>query len=87
MYEIPAVRTIAYLVRMLAISKTGAAFVPIDPDPAAGTSEAAAHRPSPIAALFPVGSIRIQSRTLFTRPGSTGEPKGVCSHPPRDWAC
>ena len=75
-YEIPAVRTIAYLVRMLAISKTGAAFVPIDPDlPPARLKQlrTVLSDRSPVPGRQYPDSVAYVVHTS----GSTGEPKGV----------
>ncbi|MCD2104700.1 amino acid adenylation domain-containing protein [Rhodococcus erythropolis] len=75
-YEIPAVRTIAYLVRMLAITKTGAAFVPIDPDlPTARLKQlrTVLSDRSPVPGRQYPDSVAYVVHTS----GSTGKPKGV----------
>ncbi|MER2086144.1 amino acid adenylation domain-containing protein [Rhodococcus sp. (in: high G+C Gram-positive bacteria)] len=75
-YEIPAVRTIAYLVRMLAISKTGAAFVPIDPDlPPARLKQLR----TVLVDRSPVPGRQYPDSVAYVvhTSGSTGEPKGV----------
>ncbi|MFD6516679.1 amino acid adenylation domain-containing protein [Rhodococcus sp. NPDC060176] len=75
-YEIPAVRTIAYLVRMLAITKTGAAFVPIDPDlPTARLKQLRTVLSD--RSVVPGRQYPDSVAYVVHTSGSTGEPKGV----------